>query len=388
MARFSARNIKQTRYGLVVACVFVVAVSFPASADKAEQLAELRQKIAALKQSLDADRSRHSALMNRLADSERRLGQLNIEFNESLQRQQQLETELVALAREKHDLSQSIKADKAALGEQLLTSYAMSREGYLQLLLANKNPAQLSRTMAYYDYLNRARSQRIQGLKQRVEKIKTVQNKLDSRNQELAATMAQQELSKQTLNAEKQQRKELVASLASDINSKQSQLGSLNEDEKALVRLLDELERSLADIPMDIDGSEPFAKIKGRLNWPVTGSLKTRFGASRGTGGQAWQGIEIAAEAGQQVTAVASGRVAFADWLRGFGLLIIVDHGDSYMTLYGRNQSLFQEVGDWVSVGDVIASVGNSGGAETSALYFEVRHKGQPQNPLNWIARK
>ncbi len=261
----------------------------------------------------------------------------------------------------------------------------MSRHGHLQLLLADNSPAEISRTLAYYDYLNRARGQRITTVEQRLDMITEIQRKLDQRNDDLANAVTEQKDSQQKLNAEQDQRRQLVASLANEISNKESQLTRLSEDEKALLKLLNEIERNLADIPREIDGSEPFAKTKGRLEWPVDGKLKTRFGSKRGTGKQKWQGIEIAASAGDQVRAVASGRIAFADWLRGFGLLIIVDHGDGYMTLYGRNQSLFQEVGDWVTAGDVIASIGNSGGVEQSALYFEVRHKGRPQNPLKWM---
>ncbi|NOX28233.1 MAG: peptidoglycan DD-metalloendopeptidase family protein [Gammaproteobacteria bacterium] len=357
----------------------------PAFADKAKQLAELREKITSLRQALESDRSEQGKLLKRLADSERSVGRLNTDLRKTRQRQFELENELRALGRDRHQQQQSLRADKATLADQLVASYAMSRQGHLKLLLADRNPSEIGRTLAYYDYLNRARSERIQQLDQRLQALATIEKQLDARRDDLAQTKISQERSGQALSKEQVQRKQLIAALTNAIDGKEIELARLSEDEKALQQLLGEIERSLSDIPPEIDGGEPFAKGKGKLTWPVSGKLITRFGSLRGVGQQKWQGIEIAADAGTKVQAVSSGRVAFADWLRGFGLLIIVDHGEGYMTLYGRNQSLYHEVGDWVSAGDVIAGVGNSGGASESALYFEVRHKGKPQNPLKWV---
>jgi septal ring factor EnvC (AmiA/AmiB activator) len=144
------------------------------------------------------------------------------------------------------------------------------------------------------------------------------------------------------------------------------------------------------DSGLSSDGAEhqPFAKLRGRLNWPSRGKLITRYGSARKVGKLKWQGVNISAPEGTEVRAISHGRVAFSDWLRGFGLLTIIDHGDGYMSLYGGNQSLFKEVGDWVEAGEAIASVGNSGGRQDSALYFEIRHNGKPSNPLKWCRNK
>lgn len=373
---------------LQICCVFGALYVSPAVADKTQQLADLREKITSLRKSLESDRSEHGSLLKRLADSERNMGQLNIGLRQTQQRQHELKAELVTLGRDRHHHQQTLRLDKAALADQLLASYVMSRQGHLKLLLADRKPGQIGRTLAYYDYLNRARSERIEQLDQRLQVLATIERRLDQRKDDLAQTVREQEQSQQALDKERAQRKQLAVALTQEIDSKEIELVSLGEDEKALQRLLGEIERSLSDIPPEIDGSEPFAKGKGKLGWPVNGRLVTRFGSARGIGTQKWQGVEIATDAGAQVQAIASGRVAFADWLRGFGLLIIIDHGEGYMTLYGRNQSLYQEVGDWVSTGDVIASVGNSGGGGESALYFEVRHKGKPQNPLKWMVAR
>ncbi len=373
---------------LQICCVFGALYLSPAVADKAQQLADLREKITNLSKSLEADRSEHGALLKRLADSERSMGQLNIGLRQAQQRQHELKAELATLGRDRHHHRQTLRSDKSALADQLLASYAMSRQGHLKLLLADRNSAHIGRTLAYYDYLNRVRSERIGQLEQRLQVLATIERRLDERNNALAQTVGEQKQSQQALDKERAQRKQLVMALAKEIDGKEIELVRLAEDEKALQRLLSEIESSLSDIPPEIDGSEPFAKAKGKLSWPVNGRLVARFGSARGIGKQTWQGVEIATDAGAQVQAISSGRVAFADWLRGFGLLIIIDHGEGYMTLYGRNQSLYQEVGDWVSSGEVIASVGNSGGGGESALYFEVRHKGKPQNPLKWMVAR
>lgn len=171
----------------------------------------------------------------------------------------------------------------------------------------------------------------------------------------------------------------------------------MQEDERRLQRLLD----SLATAPRDnsqtpaegelaSEGTEhtPFLTLRGRLQWPSRGKLTTRYGSARKVGKLKWQGVNIKAPEGTEVHAISHGRVAFSDWLRGFGLLTIIDHGDGYMSLYGGNQSLFKEVGDWVEAGEVIAGVGNSGGRKNSALYFEIRHNGKPTNPLKWCRNK
>jgi septal ring factor EnvC (AmiA/AmiB activator) len=143
----------------------------------------------------------------------------------------------------------------------------------------------------------------------------------------------------------------------------------------------------LVDIPAEADGQQPFHSRKGKLRWPARGRLAQRFGAPR-SGGLRWRGVMIEAQEGGEVRAVSQGRIAFSDWMRGFGLLLIIDHGDGYMSLYGHNQTLYKEVGEWVDTGEVVALLGASGGRTESGLYFEMRHKGRPINPVHWCAGK
>lgn len=355
-----------------------------AAADKAAQLAELRQKISALRESLESDRSEQDRLRRQLATSERRIGRLAIELKTTQQRQRVLEEEMRGLVGKQTRERQGLRDQRVALADEVVASYVMSREGHLKLLLAERDAAEIGRALAYYDYLHRARANRIDAIRDRLQSLDRLEQSLTARDQELQDTLAQQQQAQQGLHSERDTRAQVVAALAKEIGSKETQLTRLIEDEKALQQVIEQIERSLVDIPPEVDVGKPFAKLQGQLSWPVKGPLKTRFGSSRGVGKQRWQGVEIGAGAGAEVQAIAPGRVAFADWLRGFGLLLIIDHGEGYMTLYGQNQSLYQEVGDWVGAREVIASVGASGGAQATALYFEVRHKGQPLNPEKW----
>jgi septal ring factor EnvC (AmiA/AmiB activator) len=180
----------------------------------------------------------------------------------------------------------------------------------------------------------------------------------------------------------------LLAALEREIGAKDRRLKALVEDEARLQRVLATLRRALADLPRGFDAEKPFPTQRGHLPWPASGSVKAAFGARRGVGELKWNGILIAAPEGRAVHAVHRGRVAFADWLRGFGLLMIVDHGDGYMSLYGHNQHLLKEVGEWVEAGEAVASVGASGGRAESGLYFEIRHDGRPVDPVRWLARR
>jgi septal ring factor EnvC (AmiA/AmiB activator) len=191
-----------------------------------------------------------------------------------------------------------------------------------------------------------------------------------------------------TLTQRQQERQQLLARLQEQMRSKGTELEQLTRDEQRLQELVRSLRELLSDIPAAPGDSRPFPSRKGKLDWPVQGSLVASFGSRRAVGDLTWRGILIRAPRGAEVRAVSHGRVAFADWLRGFGLLIIVDHGDGYMTLYGHNQGLYKEAGEWVETGEVIAGVGDGGDLGEAGLYFEVRHKGRPVNPASWMARR
>ena len=208
---------------------------------------------------------------------------------------------------------------------------------------------------------------------------------LQSRTLERLAYKREQELAK--LGRMKEQKQLALDNIRKSIATEGQQLSQLRKDEDALKKILKSLTDLLSDIPGSVASVKYFAQNKGKLPWPSSGRIATRFGTARGESGKRWSGVIIGAQRGSDVIAVARGRVAFSDWLRGYGLLLIMDHGDGYMSLYGHNESVYKDTGEWVEPGEVIASVGDSGGQNRPGLYFEIRHDGKPVNPVKWCDR-
>ena len=242
----------------------------------------------------------------------------------------------------------------------------------------------MGRVVAYYDYLNRARSRRIARLERDLGALEAVQVRIAEEKAELEQARAEQARKKAALEAGRKERRQVVVRLEARLEDKGEQLESMLADKAELEKLIKALRRALDDIPPEVGQTEPFAKRRGRLPWPVEGPIAKRYGAPRSVGGLRWQGVVIRAGAGEAVHTVSHGRVAFADWLRGYGMLLIVDHGDGFMSLYGHNQSLLKEAGDWVQAGEVVAMVGSSGGRQRDGLYFEIRKDGRPRDPARW----
>lgn len=213
---------------------------------------------------------------------------------------------------------------------------------------------------------------------------------------ELAAVTTETHTQRGLLEREKRARNQVLTRISRDIQRQRHEIGTMKRDEYRLARLVESIARLVARskpaprlrnerIPQASSGDSPFVELKGKLNLPVRGELANRFGSPRADGGVVWKGLFIAARAGEEVRAVADGRVVFADWLRGFGNLLIIDHGDAYMSLYGNNEALYKRVGDSIRGGESIAAVGASGGNADSGLYFELRHQGRPLDPLDWV---
>ncbi len=244
----------------------------------------------------------------------------------------------------------------------------------------------MGRTMAYYKYFNQARQAHIEQALQSITRLDEVTMRLEQEKRLLQALRKEQLAGKRALEKTRRQRARLVAQLGQEIHSKEEQIKQLRQNEQQLKAVLDAIEDSLVDI-LPAEQQRKFVAYKGRLTWPARGRIDNRYGQSHHKGRLKWHGALIHAREGSTVHAVSRGRVAYADWLRGYGLLVILDHGDGYMSLYGHNQSLLKEVGDWVEVDEAIANVGNSGGQESAGLYFEIRHNGRPANPARWCGK-
>jgi len=352
---------------------------------KEQELEEVRERISSLKQSMDAASSQRDKVTSELQAAE-------VSIAEKRSRLRDLERERAFTEKRRSELDRKVAANEADLdreiehlGQQLRAAHMSGDQEQLKLLLNQKDPATLGRLMVYYSYLNDYRSDNIDTVSDRIRELASLRSQVaaeEARLSEIAKTRYA-ELSR--LNNAQEQRKTLLATLRARISNEGQEIDYLAAQEKDLARLIAELTSILSDYP--ISSENPFSEHKGRLTWPVAGNLLHDFGQPRVGGGLRWNGVVMAAPRGREVRAVYHGRVVFSDWLSGLGLLVIIDHGDGYMTLYGYNETLMKNVGDWVAPGDVIATVGDSGGQQRSGLYFEIRKGTQPVNPRHWVTR-
>jgi septal ring factor EnvC (AmiA/AmiB activator) len=290
------------------------------------------------------------------------------------------------LGQETERANRRLAAERGALAEQVRSSYMIGRDELFKLLLSQESPATLGRMLVYFDYYNRARSVRIDAVAGELAKLASLDQQTARVETELAALETGQAREVAALERSRDDRRAAVAELDAEIRDGSAAVTKLRGEEQRLAELVTRLSELMAGFPVDTD--EPFAGLKGKLAWPVQGRLAGDYGQPRGTGPVKWNGVLLEAAAGTPVRAVYHGRVAFADWLQGLGLLVIVDHGAGYMSLYGHNEALLKEPGDWVEPGEPIAQVGDTGGQALPGLYFEVRYNGEPVNPHSWIARR
>lgn len=351
-----------------------------------QQLHKLQQRIAGIRARLDAARGQRTKLNRQLEQSEQAIGRLARRLR-VLQGQLKRQTRRVETLRvEEREQAQSLQQQRTLLARQVRAAYMMGRQEQLRILLNQEDPAGVSRLLTYFDYLNRERARRMADIRQQLDRLAETRKTVELEQARLAHLEREQRERKLALEKEQFARRKVVAQLAEEIEGQGAHLARLHKDEKQLQALLKGLQQALADIPVEPNRQIPFSKVRGHLPWPVKGVIRKAFGDPK-IGQLRWDGVMIAAPEGREVRAVHAGRVAFADWLRGFGLLIILDHGDGYMTLYGHNQSLFKEAGDWVETGETIATTGNTGGRRETGVYFAIRHNGKPVNPVRWCRK-
>lgn len=353
-------------------------------AEKSERLEALREQIDAVKAELAEDRARRDDVTDELARLEKRLGELAAGVDTVERRLADKRERVASLKAEIEAESRRLEHHRRYLREQIRAAYASGREEYLRLLLNQEEPERLDRILVYYDYLNAARSERISEAVTALEELAALRRELRGETEALAELRRERAGQLEALQARRAEREALLERLGERISDRDSRLAALRADAERLQDLVGRLQRRLADIPEDAGDDRPFADRKGELAWPLAGPLIGQYGRER-SGNLRWAGLLIGADAGEPVHAAAGGRVVFSDWLRGLGLLLIIDHGDGYLTLYGHNQSVYSEAGDWVAAGEVVATVGASGGRDRAALYFEVRSGGEPVDPMAWL---
>ncbi len=377
---------------LIVAALFSAclgAAELPSDPEEAEaRLSEVRKRIKAMSERLAADRRDRDALATALHQAERRIANLSTELGEIEARLATKKNHLKSLQRNRAERRASVAAQRSELRRHVRAAYMLGRQDRLKLLLNQQDPAVVSRAFNYYEYFNRARARRIQALREEITALAQIESGIREQTSELERLKQRNAEAKDSLETEYGRRRQAVAMLSSRIEKTGSQMAHLKEDERRLAELIKKLEEELADLSIPLEFQQtPFPKLKGKLPWPISGPIRHRFGTPREGGDLRWQGVVISGKRGQPVKAISYGRVAFADWLRGFGFLVILDHGNGYMSLYGYAQTLSREVGDWVQAGEIIASVGDSGGQAETGLYFEIRHNGVPSNPARWCSR-
>lgn len=371
-----------------------------------EELKSLRSKLEALKGDIARGESTRSEALDALKRSEQAISDANRKLAELAAAKTQADRQLEEVEARRQGVEGRLGKQRELAARLLYQQYIAGPAGPLQALASGRNPSEIARTSVYLDYIALARKDILDTLRAHAESLHRLSEESAQRRAELAAIEKAQVAERQRLDAERDNRKAALASIATQLQRQRREASALAQDERRLTKLVEELARKLAarkpppraDLPPPRTarpspspspstalGDSVFEQLKGKLLMPVRGELVGRFGSPRADGGQSWRGLFIQAPAGREVRAVAAGRIVFADWLRGFGNLLILDHGDGFMSLYGNNEALMGRTGDPVRGGDTVATVGSSGGNTASGLYFELRHQGKPFDPLGWL---
>ena len=353
---------------------------------KERELEAVREQISELKRSMDRRATERDRITGDLQTAEMRISEKRVELAD-LERQRKFSENRKAEIEDKLEVEEAALAEESRLLEaQVRAAYTSGRQERLKLLLNQHDPATLGRLLAYYRFFSEFRGRNIASVTAHIAELDELRRRAQAEENRLAGLARARAAELNELTAAQQERKELLVALKAKIAEEGSEIDRLAAQEQDLARLIAELTAILSDYP--ITSEEPFSRLKGRLTWPVAGSLLHDFGQPRASGQLKWNGVVLAAPRGREVRAVYHGRVVFADWLAGMGLLVIIDHGEGFMTLYGYNETTLKSAGDWVAPGDVIATVGDSGGQPQASLYFEIRQGTRPVNPRAWVSRK
>ena len=366
-----------------------------------EELRELRGRIERLQRDLNTAEESRGEAADQLRASEKAVSEAHRALFELAQRRRTLEAELAAIVKRDQEARAGVKEQEALAGQLLRLQYRQGAPDRLRLMLEGRDAATAMRHLAYYGYIQKARAELIGELRRKGEQLAVLERDALARRGELAENESARAREARELEKQRAAHALVVARIAGDIARNRREIGRLKRDESRLTKLVEEIARALAAKPAEgerargrpVDrvadassAAKPFATLKGRLHLPVRGELMNRYGGAREETGATWKGLFIRSVSGETVHAVADGRVVYADWLRGFGNLLILDHGRGYMSLYANNDGLLRRVGENVRGGDPVASVGASGGHPESGLYFELRRDGKPFDPMGWVA--
>lgn len=372
---------------LCAACSFCFYLFSPnLSADEREDLNRVIKQLESLNKQLQGFQREQSDLQEKIRDQELELSTLHKQIFETDEQISAGNNKLETLNQQRETLQKRLKQQEIAMKQDLVAMYKNGSEEPLKMLLNQEDPSRLSRNLTYYQYIAAARSENIQAFQSTLEELATNQERIDQENRHLENLVAGLKVQEAELNQSLSRRASLLTRLAEQILSAEQEIAQSRENANRLEQLIRDAAQAVADLTPP-ESYRPFAELRGKFKWPVTGRIIHQYNSSR-KGDLRWQGVVLNAKEGAVVKSLHYGHVVFADYMRGYGLLVIIDHEDGYMTLYGHNQSLFVELGDWITPEDQIALVGNSGGLGQSGLYFEVRQNGNPINPNRWCSNK
>jgi septal ring factor EnvC (AmiA/AmiB activator) len=348
-----------------------------------QELKALKAEISKFKEMLKTTKGARSELEQELEKIEKTINN-TINKIDDIERDLKVGKEKIGqYSKQQDNLLVQRDEQKIQLKAQIRASYQLGNQPYLKVLLNQEDPNKLSRMLTYYDYISEARTKRIKDYNQILTELDQITEQLEYQSAKLNLDRQSLSTERGALESEQKERQATIKSLNIEITRAGTRLENSIKDQKQLEDLLARIAEGVSNLPTQID-TIAFSSRKGNLLMPVSGTIKNRYGSSRGDGKLKWDGIIITAKTGDPVHAVHYGRVVFSDWLRGFGLLLIISHGEGYMSLYGHNQVLYRETGDWVTAGEIIATVGDTGGQLESGLYFEIRNEGKPTNPQQW----
>lgn len=360
---------------------------------KEAELRQVRERIESVRQSIQADAERREALVGELKQADESIQSARGALADIRTRRLKAEQQLDALQQQQRVAEGKLQLERAALAQELKLTYINGRNEQLKLLLNQQDPAQMGRMLTYYGYFGRARAEHITAINEQLAHLQWLTEKIAEETDKLRGIEADHAAATRSLAQARQKRANTLAQVETKLKTGNERLAKLKSDAQALERLVDELRKAMekaAQARANKSGGKPSIGPpptgRGSWPWPVKGELLARFGQSRG-GGLKWEGLMIGSSAGAQVRAPAAGQVLYANWLPGLGLLLVLDHGGGIMSLYGHNEQLYKQVGEQVSAGEVLASVGDTGIEGRNGVYLEIRNGKQPVDPLNWLGK-
>ena len=353
--------------------------------DKKVELQKLKEIISSFQQQAAQTKSQHQKELDALKDADRAVGRSKKELRSIENKLQGSEQRLTRLAKQKSDKQKLMSENQILLAEQIRSAHRLGERQSLKVLLNQQDPRAVSRTMKYFEYFNSARSGEISQAEKRIAELVNLESEIAKAQADLLPLREEQRAAIAGLNEQRQNQARVVSQLDRQLKDDQTKLNKLLVDRRQLEQLIDQLAK--ADIKDDgLLAAEPFKSRRGKLPWPTSGRLTELFGTAK-TGSLTWDGVMISTKVGEPIRAIHSGRVVYADWLRGLGLLVILDHGDNYLSLYGHNETINKSIGDWVDTKEVLGTASKSRSGNQAEVYFGIRYKGKPSNPKKWCQR-